>query len=372
MSTKQSISRRQFLIGFALAGTGAGLTSLWYRTRANRVLGANDRIRTAVIGLGSRGSHQLQEYLQLPGVEVCALCDVNEKPLLKNAETIWKTGLPRPATFTDFRRILDSQEIDAISIATPAGLHAAMAIAACEAGKDVYVEKPCALNFSEGKRLVAAAEKYGRIVQQRMGTTFAISHGSIALLTSPNLGDVRQVRGIRSLGVPAAPLLPGLIHEAFDELDFARAMLDVGLPTHVSTVGATRAPGRTSVNIRMLFNSAGKDERTLDFQLETKPFQQASDFESFNTFVTPNGDFTVRSDSLASANQTGNDLANFVSCVRDRQPQWSNFPVAEAQVSCALVQLAQLSLQHRRTFAFDPQSERVIGDQEIDSCLAAG
>ena len=380
MSTKKAVSRRQFLIGFALAGTGVGLASLWNRSGASRILGANDRIRTAVIGLGFSGSRQLGEYLRLPGVEIAALCDLDEQRLSEGAQMILKSGHPRPTTARDFRRIIDSQEIDAISIATPARLHGAMAIAACEAGKDVYVEKPCSTNFSEGKRLVAAAEKYGRVVQQRMGTNFAVSHDSLPLLTSPTLGEVQRVSGAKvtyDVGVEA-------IADAFDELDFARAMLEVGLPTHVSAVSldGPRRNGLRRVGIRMLFNSSGKDPRAIDFQLETRPKVpnhanstesggRQSHFESFNRFVSANGDFMVMSDADTSDHQTESDLTNFLSCVRDRRPHLSNFPIAEAQTSCALVQLAQLSLRHQRTFSFDPESERVIGDNEINAGLSS-
>jgi hypothetical protein len=369
VSTKNAVSRRQFLIGFALAGTGVGLASLWNRSGATRILGANDRIRTAVIGLGSNGKRQVGEYLGLPGVEVCALCDIDERRLLESAQTILKSGKPRPTTVTDFRRILDSQEIDAVSITTPARLHGAMAIAACEAGKDVYVEKPCSTNFSEGKRLVAAAEKYDRIVQQRMGTNFAASHDSLPLLTSPTLGEVQRVSG-------AKVTYDRSIDAAFDELDFARAMLEVGLPTHVSAVSLDGPrDGLRKVGIRMLFGSSGKVQRALEFQLETRSgvpdHANLTESESFNRFVTANGDFMVMSDARSSDHQTRSDLTNFLSRVRDRRQHLSNFPIAEAQTSCALVQLAQLSLQHRRTFAFDPESERAIGDNEINAGLSS-
>ena len=396
MSLKEPVSRRQFLIGFALAGTGVGLTSLWNRSGVSRILGANDRIRAAVIGLGLNGSRQLGEYLRLPGVEIAALCDIDEHRLLQSAQMVSKRGQPPPITTRDFRRILDSQEIDAISIATPARLHGGIAIAACEAGKDVYVEKPCSTNFSEGKRLVAAAEKYGRIVQQRMGTNFAVSHDSLPLLTSPTLSEVQRVSGAKVIygtDLEAARDVPAngyisqshyqLIADAFDEWDFARAMLEVGLPTQVSAVSldGPRRNGWRKVGIQMLFNSPGKDQRALDFQLETRPnasnhaHSNGSDgpplyFESFNRFITHKGDFMVTSDSRSSDHQIQSDLINFLSRVRDRRQHLSNFPIAEAQTSCALVQLAQLSLNHRRTLAFDPESERVVGDDEMNAGLA--
>lgn len=388
MSEKKGFTRREFLIGLSLAGAGVGLASLYSRVSPDLLVCANDRLRVGVIGLGSRGSTHVWQYLRLAGVDVCALCDTDETQLMAQAEAIVKAGRPRPAMFTDYRRIIDSQEVDAISIATPARFHATMAIAGCEGGKDVYVEKPCAASFSEGKRLVAAAEKYKRIVQQRMGTTFAASSDSAPLLASPSLGEVRSVNGRRWLSKSTAnhrdkpnpqkhnsQALAELVDEAFDELDFARAMLEVGLPTHISTVSLENMRGRapSRVAVRMLFDTPGARKRTLDF--EVNEFDQVAgrgpQFESSNTFVTAGGTFTVTSDSRFSATGPAEgDLANFISCVRRRDHSSSNFPVAEARLSCGLVQLAQLSLRHKRGFSFDPASERVLDDSEINGCLS--
>ena len=381
MKQKNGMSRRKFLISFALAGAGAELASLYRRSGASYIAGANDRIRMGVIGLGSKGSQHVSELLQLPGVEVAALCDIDEQQLRRSAALVLKSGQPGPVTFTDFRRIIDSQEIDAVSIATPARFHGPMAIEACESGKDVYVEKPCSVKFSEGKRLVSIAEQNGRIVQQRMGSTFAVTHESAPLLASPTLGEVSRVSGTRLIYDPPrnTQRLTNLVDEAFDELDLARAMLEVGLPTQVSTVGMEdiRGRGLAKVGIRMLFNSPHEAERELNFQVETTRFPNrlasmhsnpsSSHFESFNKFATAHGDFAIMCNFLN--HQPENDLANFVSCVRDREQQASNFPVAEAQMSSALVQLAQLSLRHQRAFAFDPQSEQVIDDAEINARL---
>lgn len=394
MSEGKGITRRDFLIQCALAGAGIGLSRPNVHAGGGRVLGANDRLRVAMVGVGRQGGRHLAEYLRLPGVEVCALCDTDEQKLRAQAELLARAGLRRPALFEDFRRILDSQEVDAISVATPTRWHAPMAIAGCEAGKDVYLEKPCAATFAEGKRLVAAAERYGRVVQQRAGATFAVSPESAPLLMSPTLGEVRSVKGVRRVYLSPLPGAGGLVAEALDEIDLARAMLEVKLPSHVSTVTmegvSTRMPSR--VAIRLSFKQGEESERALNFEIIGSPALNggaapagdagraptsathgpagggAAEFDSFNTFVTAGGDFTLVGGPAAIPVE--NDWANFISSVRRRDARPVNSSIEEARLSCALVHLAQLSLRHRRGFEFDPLKEEVVGDEEINEALA--
>ena len=158
-------SRREFL----KAGAKSAAASRGYRASADlgrpqRVLGANDRVRVAIVGLRGRGENHIQGYGALPNVEIAALCDVDENVMRERLAQARKLGC-QPKTFTDIRKLLDDKSIDAVSIATPHHWHALMAIWACQAGKDVYVEKPCSHNLWEGGQLVRAAEKYSRIVQ---------------------------------------------------------------------------------------------------------------------------------------------------------------------------------------------------------------
>ena len=122
----------------------------------------NDTVRVAVVGLHGRGKDHLKEYARLANVEVAALCDVDESVLNKAAGQMQK----RPATFTDLRKLLEDKSIDAISIATPNHRHAMQTIWGCQAGKDVYVEKPCAHNMFEANKLWLPRRKYDRLVQQ--------------------------------------------------------------------------------------------------------------------------------------------------------------------------------------------------------------
>src|ERR1700688_3518312 len=160
MSSESDETRRDFLKTAAkttgAAGVYAGLTFL---TRPERVFGANDRVRIAVCGLRNRGKDHLDGFSKVPNVEVAALCDVDETVLNKRRGEV--RGSPR--TFVDVRRLLEDPAIDAISIATPNHWHTLMAIWACRAGKDVYVEKPCSHNLFEAKQIVAAARNYNKM-----------------------------------------------------------------------------------------------------------------------------------------------------------------------------------------------------------------
>src|SRR5436190_9176378 len=161
MPSESDVTRRDFL-KTAARTTGAGaLSGVTFLTRPERVFGANDRVRVGVCGLRGRGKDHLDAFARVPNVEIAALCDVDEAILNKRRGEVG--GSPR--TVVDVRRLLDDPTIDAISIATPNHWHALMAIWACQAGKDVYVEKPCSHNLWEGRQLVRAAEKYRRIVQ---------------------------------------------------------------------------------------------------------------------------------------------------------------------------------------------------------------
>src|SRR6516164_11639933 len=161
MSSESDETRRDFLKTAATAGAAGVLSGLTFLTRPGRVFGANDRVRVAVCGLRGRGKDHLNGFSHVPNVEIAALCDVDENVLTKRRSEV--KGNPRTAV--DVRRLLEDPTIDAISIATPNHWHTLIAIWACQAGKDVYVEKPCSHNLSEGRQLVRAAEKYHRIVQ---------------------------------------------------------------------------------------------------------------------------------------------------------------------------------------------------------------
>ena len=166
-------SRRKFLrdsIGFGatsavLGGASASATS------GDQVAGANERIRIALIGCGGMGRGDLRDFVKLPGVQCVALCDVDDAQAAVAQKEILDadTVKQKPELVTrDFRRVLDRKDIDAVIVATPDHWHALPTILACQAGKDVYVEKPLSLTIGEGRAMVNAARKHNRVVQ--MGT----------------------------------------------------------------------------------------------------------------------------------------------------------------------------------------------------------
>lgn len=144
---------RRTVLKASLAGCG----SMFFSSRPARA--ATDKLRVAVIGTGGQGSGHVQRFKQLDHVELAFVCDVDVERREKAAQASGATPMG------DMRRIFDDDSIDAVSIATPDHWHAPAAILACEAGKHVYVEKPCCHNFREGEMLVAAARKHRRVVQ---------------------------------------------------------------------------------------------------------------------------------------------------------------------------------------------------------------
>ena len=157
------LHRRQLLRGTLAAGAGAFLAPRVMSRPHSRPIGAGGDVRMGVVGLRSRGNGLMQEFHKLEGVRVVALCDVDSGVLGQRAAWIEEQG-GRAATFADFREMLDEAEIDAVAIATPNHWHSLMTVWACQAGLDVYCEKPVSHNVWEGRKAVEAAKRYGRIV----------------------------------------------------------------------------------------------------------------------------------------------------------------------------------------------------------------
>jgi predicted dehydrogenase len=148
-------TRRIFL---ETAGCLAAGASLGYS-------GPGDRINIAVAGLRGRGKDHYRAYAKMPGVRVAYLCDIDQRLFPEALDAVEKIAGYRPATEVDLRKILERKDVDAVSLATPDYWHALQTVWACQAGKDVYVEKPVCFTVTEGRRMVEAARKYNRIVQ---------------------------------------------------------------------------------------------------------------------------------------------------------------------------------------------------------------
>lgn len=156
-------SRRRFLAHSATAGAGLAVMSaadLWAAQSA-----PSDRIGIGVIGCNGMGFADLQSLLKRPEAECVALCDVDASVLAKRTAVVDALTGTAPARYGDFRRLLENPDVDAVVIGTPDHWHCLQMVMACEAGKDVYVEKPLANSIEECRIMVAAAERYGRVVQ---------------------------------------------------------------------------------------------------------------------------------------------------------------------------------------------------------------
>lgn len=289
MATRQKpISRRDFLnkstrtiSGIIAAGTLAGCDNIQTAAvrKQSHIIGANDRVNVAVIGIRGMGQNHINSYQKLENVRVAALCDVDENLF---AERIKKhftdTGLPNPKIYIDIRKLLEDKDIDAVSIVTPNHWHSLMAIWAAQAGKHVSVEKPCCHNIYEGQKLVEASKKYNVIVQDGAEQRSNPCGQSMAeFLHNDGLGEVYLAKGIcykwrDTIGKFPDEPVPGGVHydlwlgpaprrpfnknrfhynwhwnwdygngdignQGVHEMDIARWGLGVKLPTKVSAVG---------------------------------------------------------------------------------------------------------------------------------------
>jgi predicted dehydrogenase len=202
------MQRRTFLLGASLASLSA---------RA-----ANDTVGIGVIGLGGRGRDHLKYYSKLPDARVVAICDVNQAQTERASQIVQKLHGNTPQVYQDLRKLLDDKNVTAVSIATPNHWHALATIWACQAGKDVYCEKPACYNLFEGRAMEAAARQNKRIVQIGMQSRSLLhKQRAMELLHNGAIGQIYMARGIcfkrrPSIGrTPVEPVPAGLDWDLF-------------------------------------------------------------------------------------------------------------------------------------------------------------
>jgi predicted dehydrogenase len=204
------MDRRHFLSSAAAAG------ALLHPRVASS---ANDTVRVACVGVRGRGRDHIRAYSQMPNVEIAAVCDIDESILNARLGEIEKAKGKRPAGFTDVRKLLEDKSIDAISIATPNHHHTLQTIWACQAGKDVYVEKPCAHDMFEARQIAAAAKKYNRMVQHGTQQRSSVGREVVQKMREGLIGDVYLARGLcfkrrDTIGrTPVSPVPPGVHYD---------------------------------------------------------------------------------------------------------------------------------------------------------------
>ena len=204
------MNRRHFLM------TSAGVVAAAKRASSS----PNDTVRVACVGVRGRGKDHIASYLHLQNVEVAAICDIDEAVLNRAVTHVEDRTKKRPVAHTDLRKLLEDKSIDVISIATPNHSHTLQTIWSVQAGKDVYVEKPCSHDMFEARQIVAAARKYDRLVEHgSQSRSSPALQEAVQGLRSGLLGDVYMARGLcfkwrDTIGrKPVEPVPPGVHYD---------------------------------------------------------------------------------------------------------------------------------------------------------------
>ncbi|MFN8356842.1 MAG: Gfo/Idh/MocA family oxidoreductase [Spirosomataceae bacterium] len=413
-------SRRKFIKATAASSAALAIPTII----PSSAFGANDRLRVAVIGINGRGKDHIGGFMKLENVEVATLCDVDKVVLQNGANEFEKKYNKKVATEQDLRRVYEDKTIDAVSIATPNHWHALAAIWACQAGKDVYVEKPASHNFYEGKKLVEAAAKYNRIVQHgvQLRSSVAIQE-AIKHLRDGLIGKVYMARGtvykwrpdIGNLGTSAVPeglnwdlwqgpapvreFSKNYVHynwhwfwdygngdignQGIHETDLCMWGLDVGLPEIISSSGGKFLWNDCKETPEVLTSSYiyPKEGKIIEFEVRPWMTNKEDGVEVGNIFYGDKGYMVINGYSDyktylgrnrepgPTRNAGGDHYKNFVEAVRAHNKALLNGPVETAHQAAALAHLGNISYRLGRTLKFDPQKEQFIGDKEANAML---
>lgn len=415
--TGKGLNRRTFL-----ASAGAGAAALGLPSSARARFAPNDRIRVAVVGLRGRGESHVSAFSANKATEVVALCDVDEREYPGRAKQVEARTGKTPAFVQDLRRLMDDKNIDAISIATPNHWHALAAIWACQAGKDVYVEKPISHNVFEGRKLAEAAKKHGRIVQH--GTQSRSSEGvreAVEFLRSGKLGEIFLAKGLcykprGSIGSdkpsepPAGvdfnlwlgpaeerPFQNNRFHynwhwfwdtgngdignQGVHQMDVARWGLGKSEhPKYVISTGGRfgyKDDGETPNTQIAAFHY---DDCVLQFEVrglltnDEKGVRIGNIFYGTEGYLTINGNrwetfLGPKGEPGPNGNGGGDHFENFIQATLSRDPSKLNAESLEGHLSSALGHLANISHRLNRGLSFDSATEKFVGDEEANAML---
>ncbi len=409
--------RREFLKR-TVAGSALGTFVLSGTKASGRVLGANDRVRIAVAGINGRGQTHLTGFGRMKDVEIAYLVDPDSRLFESRSNLVKKWAGYTPTCVQDVRRALDDGNLDAISIVTPNHWHALMAIWACQAGKDVYVEKPCSHNILEGRRLIEAARKYDRIVQN--GTQRRSDPQWIQLVNDVRNGKYGKLlvsygyasRTRDSIGIkdpqeppseldfdlwlgpaPVQPFRTNLVHYNWHwrwdfgdgeignmgshQLDVCRwAMSDGAVPKSVVSLGGRfgyQDQGQTP-NTQLTMIDFGE----VKLMLEIRGLIGSDQWKITNEFYTDEG--AVRDGKFFAKNksegvpienfpppgapeQGPRHMQNFIDCVRSRKREDLHAEVLEGHRSVLLTHLGNISYRLGEDIPFDGLATALDGDR---------
>ena len=418
------MDRRYFLMGGVAAGTAI---------KRRALASPNDTVRVACVGVRGRGRSHIRAYSQMPNVEIAAMCDIDESVLNAQLGAVEKAKGKRPAGYTDLRKLLEDKTIDAISIATPNHLHTLQTIWACQAGKDVYVEKPCSHDMFEARQVVAAAQKYNRIVQHGTQQRSAIGREAVKQMREGLIGDVYMARGLcykrrDTIGrKPVSPVPDGVHYDLWlgpapeheftanrfhynwhwfwdygngdignqgiHQVDMARWGLGVKYPTKVSAIGGhfmfdddQETPN--TLNCAFEFNENGK-KQMMEFEVrhwmsnhEGGIAEGGKDSNTIgNLFYGSKGYLAIagynkyttflgkNGEPGPTMTKGGSNFANFFEAVRNRKKETLTAEIEEGAASTVLVHLANISYRLGRTVNFDPKTLMITGDKEAAAMM---
>ena len=422
MSKPNPLNRREFLgRSIAAAGVGAGF-AIGGTKSSGRILGANDTVRLGIAGLHGRGGEHVNQFSGMKGVEITYLIDPDTRTYGSRIEHIKSHGGgTTPKTVTDIRKALDDSNLDAVSVAAPNHWHSLITVWACQAGKDVYVEKPCSHNVHEGRVAVETARKHGRIVQHgTQGRSLAQWPALLEITNSGKYGKLLVSRALcykrrPSIGVkptstppaevdfnlwlgpaPEQPFHANLVHYNWHWFwDFGNG--DIGNQgVHQMDVARWMIPGATlpksviSLGGRFGYSDQGQTPNTqiavMDFGgtqlifevrgLPTDPYRgemvgNILHYEDGTVAPTKGG---LRFFAKNAKDDKGellpktkhsdaNHFANFIAGVRSRKTDELNADILDGHYSSALCHLANISYRLGETVPFNPETKS-LGDNK--------
>ena len=420
-------TRREFLDTLAIgaAGLAVGTTAKSYA----QIMGANERLNFAIIGLNGRAyAHLSSLKANHQAARVAYVCDVESNILEKFATNAEKAMGDAPTAENDYRKILERKDVDAITIATPDHWHTPMAIAGLQAGKHVYVEKPCSHNPAEGAMLVEAQKKYGKLVQ--MGTQQRSSPHTIEIIDKMHSGligrpyfaktwysNTRKSIGVgKEVAVPAtldwdlwqgpAPRRPyksniqpynwhwfwiygtgETLNNGTHEVDVSRWALGADYPKRVTASGGRYHFHDDWQFYDTLMTTFEYDDMTITW--EGRSCQGMKDYgrDRGSVIMGTNGSVLVDRDgyeiydlngkkinefktgtTTSSADLLGRDSmtdAHFANFIDGiRTGEQLRAPIAVGNVAVTMLQLSNISWKVRRDLHLDPKNGHIIGDPE--------